>query len=889
MARFRLRTLGGLALTRCDPPSDEATLANSKALLIVAILATRPGYTARRVNLAELLWPDADRPRALRALRQAVFFLSRHADEMLLRDEETIALNVAALEVDLWEFDHAVAEADHARVLELHAGPFAAGLERKVGVEVEHWIEAVNARLSVALEVAYTREIARAAADDDAERALRLARAFAALNPLDEERQRLLARALLSQGDRVGALQTLEEYRKLASTEADEEPSPELDERLRAMREELLHEPLPMPVQAAAPAPSEPRISQPVFMIRDYPVTRTRLFVAGGAVLVVLITLLALPRGGSPTAADPFAGLQGRLLAVVRDGSQTGVVELVVDATTVGRAERKDLQAGDVPSPDGRAVAGTVRAPDGWNVALRSGSGEPRVITTRVGDEFPVDWSPDGRYLLYAERRLLQDSRTQAYALAVYDLARGTSRELSTLTSTDPPAAAWSPDGTRIVFTANPQGAPGIFVVQFDGAGLRDLSRHAGWDGDPAWSPDGGRIAFVSSRGGGVDLYTMRADGSDVVRLTRTDAPESRPVWLSPTVLAFLVGPERDRTLRMLETFTDQVRDLDRTDRFLTLLAPRDRRPAWIERLAIAPRVELGSPGQYIDFRVAILDPGGDTLPDDDLPIAWRVTDRQVARLEGPGRLQVLSPGHTVIIADAAGWRADTLGLLSVPLVQRPATPTFVETWRHGLDTTRWHPFGDPAPLARPTGGPGGSGTFLSNGDAFFASGAVTDSAFPLKDGLGVEVDGRMAFTGRLHQEFGLALYTEQLPDSVLASGQAPALAELRVRGPTADAPGQAWISTPEWRQDIAMPEQPAAWHAYALQIDADGAVELVVDGRLHWRSPVPLKRHGGSARVGLGFESLETEILHGRLRVYTPPRYTLPQLTVEAKQPSHP
>lgn len=877
-------------MTRLDQPSDGATLANSKALLIVAILATRSGHTSRRADLAELLWPDAERPRALRALRQALFFLTRHADDMLLRDEETIALNPDTLEVDLWEFDRAVAEEDHARVLELYAGRFAAGLERKVGVEVEHWIEAVDTRLSVAIDVAYTREIGRAlaAGGGGGARALELARAFAALNPLDEQRQGLLARAQLAHGDRVGALQTLEEYRQLASTELGEEPSPELEERLRVMREELFHESSPTPAQPTAPAPRAPRTSQPVFSVRGYPLTRTRLLVAGGAGLALVIVLLALPRAGRPTS-DPFAGLEGRLLAVVRDGSQPVVVEFAVHDTAVSQAERKDLQEGDLPSPDGRAVAGRVQAADGWNLALRRASADPQVITTSVGDEVPMAWSPDSRYLLYAERRLLQDSRTQAYSLAVYDLAAATSRPLTALTSSDPPAVAWSPDGTRIAFTANPQGTPGIFAIQFDGAELRDLSRRAGSEGDPAWSPDGGRIAFVSRRGGSVDLYSMRADGGDLVRLTHDDAEESRPVWLSPTVLAFLAGPERARTLRVLDTFTGQARDLDRTDRFLTLLpAPTDGK-TWIERLAITPRGALASPGQHVDLAVAILGPGGDTLSGDAPPIAWHVTDRQVARLEGPGQLRVLRPGQTAVIADAAGWRADTLELLSVPLVQRAATPAFAETWRRGLDTTRWHPFGDPTPLARPTGGPGRSGVFLNNGDAFFASGVVSDSAFPLKDGLGVEVEGRMPFTGRLHQEFGLALYAEPLPDSVLASGQAPALAEFRVRGPTADQPGQAWISTPEWRQDLAMPDQPAEWHAYALQVEADGTVELIVDGELRWRSPTPLKRHGGSVRIGLGFESLETEIAHGRLRVYTPPRYTLPQLTLDAAAPAHP
>ena len=37
-------------------------------------------------------------------------------------------------------------------------------------------------------------------------------------------------------------------------------------------------------------------------------------------------------------------------------------------------------------------------------------------------------------------------------------------------------------------------------------------------------------------------------------------------------------------------------------------------------------------------------------------------------------------------------------------------------------------------------------------------------------------------------------------------------------------------------------------------------------------------RRHHGSARIGRGFASLETGLLHGRLRVYAPPRYQLPR-----------
>lgn len=884
MARYRLRTLGGLALVRTDPPSDAEALANSKALLILAYLATRPAHTARRAEVAELLWPESDRSRALRALRQALFFLSGHADEVLQRTDDVLALDPELLEVDLWALERAAAAEEHGAVIEVYQGPFAAGLEHKVGSEAEHWIEGVNARIAVALEVAYVREVARASSEGDGARAVRLARAFAALNPLDEQRQRLLARTLVQAGDRLGALQALEEFRQLSLNAMDEAPSPELEARLEAIRAELLQgdgpaAPVPTAPAQAAPA-ALPRRSGPVFTVRGRPVSRTAVAAAGGVLLLALLASLLVPRG-SRSAASPLADLDAQVLAVARQGNQARVVELTLRDQGVSAADRADLRETDLPAPDGRVVATTVQAPDGWNLAVREGTGAPRVLTGAPGDEYPVEWSPDGRYLVYAHRRILADGRTQSYALAVHDLAADTSWRLSSLESADTPSADWSPDGTRIAFTADVRGAPDVFLVDFNGANLRDLTRHPAWDGEPAWSPNGERIAFVSRRARNTDLYSVRPEGGDLQRLTQTGEDERCPIWVSPGAVAALVGGEDEGTLVVLDTYTGQRHAPGGPPDLVTLLAPRGRLPPWLDRLSIVPRVSRGSPGQVLTLQVEATGSNGQPLSGSP-PVEWSVTDPAVAGLVAPGRVRITAAGQTAVIATAAGWRADTLTLFAVPLAERPAAPVFVETWGQGLQGDRWRPFGDPAPVTRPAGGPEDAGVFGNNGDAFFASGAVTAQAFPLKDGLGVEVDARMRFTGKLHQEFGLALYSEPPPDSILASGTAPALVELRIRGPSGTSGAEAWIATPERREALPPPPDPGVWHRYALQVLADGGIELVVDGRMLWRAATPLAHRASAVHVGLGFQSFETEILHGRVRVFTPPRYYLPEVTLE-------
>ncbi len=75
---------------------------------------------------------------------------------------------------------------------------------------------------------------------------------------------------------------------------------------------------------------------------------------------------------------------------------------------------------------------------------------------------------------------------------------------------------AWSPDGSRIAFTAIRSGdAPSIYVMNPDGSNRVRLTT-SGYDYIPAWSPDGTKIAFDR----GTDVYVMNADGSNLRAVT---------------------------------------------------------------------------------------------------------------------------------------------------------------------------------------------------------------------------------------------------------------------------------------------------------------------------------------------------------------------------------
>ena len=93
---------------------------------------------------------------------------------------------------------------------------------------------------------------------------------------------------------------------------------------------------------------------------------------------------------------------------------------------------------------------------------------------------------------------------------------------------------SFSPDGTRVAYSAITGSDPDVYVIRLDGSGQRQITFSRGTDVDPSWSREGTRLAFESNRNGNVDIYSVQADGTDSTRLTAGPENELDPAW-SPT------------------------------------------------------------------------------------------------------------------------------------------------------------------------------------------------------------------------------------------------------------------------------------------------------------------------------------------------------------------
>lgn len=103
-----------------------------------------------------------------------------------------------------------------------------------------------------------------------------------------------------------------------------------------------------------------------------------------------------------------------------------------------------------------------------------------------------------------------------------------------------------SPDGKHILFTRRwvdkmeDRYASNLWIVDVDGARIRELT-HGDWrDSSPVWSPDGTKIAFLSDRDGSTQIHIMWLDTREVAQLTHLERSPRGLVW-SPdgTKLAF--------------------------------------------------------------------------------------------------------------------------------------------------------------------------------------------------------------------------------------------------------------------------------------------------------------------------------------------------------------
>src|SRR2546425_276249 len=226
-------------------------------------------------------------------------------------------------------------------------------------------------------------------------------------------------------------------------------------------------------------------------------------------------------------------------------------------------------------SPDGKWIA-FIRslnyAVDDIYIIAVSG-GEPRRLTNDKVDIQGLDWTADGREIVFSSIRggpfglwrvsasggspealpgvgenalIPRISRQGNYLAYVYNKFDWNIWRRPGPNATDedaPPtkliaSTRWdiqpkySPDGKRITFVSDRSGNSEIWVADSDGSRPIQVTNFGGGvAGIPRWSPDGQQIAFDARSTGSSDIYVVNADGGSPRQLTTEPSADIVPVW----------------------------------------------------------------------------------------------------------------------------------------------------------------------------------------------------------------------------------------------------------------------------------------------------------------------------------------------------------------------
>jgi len=231
----RLVLLGPVGLTGSTGPLLRRAL-QQRRIALLALVANSPDATISRDRLLGLLWPDRDERTARHLLADSLYVLRQAlGEDAIVASAESVRLS-GRLQIDVTEFNKALAEKRWSDALTLYRGDFLDGFYVRNAADFDQWALTERTRLralATRAASAWARELERAGrlaeAATAAERAL-------ALTPLDESSFRDLVKLLIASGNRARAESTARDFSRRLQDELGVSPSAETTQLLRGVR-----------------------------------------------------------------------------------------------------------------------------------------------------------------------------------------------------------------------------------------------------------------------------------------------------------------------------------------------------------------------------------------------------------------------------------------------------------------------------------------------------------------------------------------------------------------------------------------------------------------------------------------------------------------------------
>ncbi|HSR69481.1 MAG TPA: S9 family peptidase [Acidobacteriota bacterium] len=153
--------------------------------------------------------------------------------------------------------------------------------------------------------------------------------------------------------------------------------------------------------------------------------------------------------------------------------------------------------------------------------------GTPRQITSGEWNHNEIEFTPDGKYILFDGLRV--DDAELVYRESEIYKVEVESGEITQLTTRKGPDSdpLVSPDGSQVAYlghdwTDDPYLVPHVYLMSADGSNPRLIS--GDWDRRPSdmtWAEDGSGLYFTARSRGSANLYFLPAEGGSVQAVTQ--------------------------------------------------------------------------------------------------------------------------------------------------------------------------------------------------------------------------------------------------------------------------------------------------------------------------------------------------------------------------------
>jgi TolB protein len=137
-------------------------------------------------------------------------------------------------------------------------------------------------------------------------------------------------------------------------------------------------------------------------------------------------------------------------------------------------------------------------------------------------------FSPDGSKIAFVSDK---DGAPRIYWISSKPEAKRSSAHLITKKSKESSCPCWSPDGTKIAYSAKTEGIRQIWTYEFSTGEEKQLTYGPGNKENPCWANNSLHLVFNSTDGNASDLYIVNLNQPEAIKITQGQGKKHYPTW----------------------------------------------------------------------------------------------------------------------------------------------------------------------------------------------------------------------------------------------------------------------------------------------------------------------------------------------------------------------